>query len=95
MAKRYPHCQFSEKSMCSMCSLSNYGRDCRNNPVNPIAYRRELTGLSQRELGEIIGFKKSPQSRISEWEIGKVIPGSTNLLKLAKALNCQIADLME
>ena len=95
MAKRYPDCQFSNSSPCNSCSLSNYGRDCRNSPINPIAHYREAAGLSQRELGELIGIEQTPQQRISEWERGYRVPTAKHLSLISKALNVTIEELLE
>ena len=94
MARRYQDCQFADDSTCETCSLGNYDRDCRNNPVNAVAYYRIRADLSQQELGELLGIEKTPQTRVSEWERGKKRPGRKYLAKLAEILGCSVADLL-
>lgn len=53
---------------------------------------REDAGLSQAELGELVG---SPQSRISLYERGKNMPGEDVVLKLAEALGISAGLLFE
>jgi len=53
---RYPDCQMGERSDCSACSLSNYGCDCHNAPVNQIAYFRSLKGYTQQQLADRSGL---------------------------------------
>jgi len=95
MARRYHNCQFfnSVTSPCTSCSLSNYGRDCRNNPANGLIYHRELRGLTQEELGQALGMK-SAQARISQWETGVYKPSAGTLLRIAQVLQCSIEDLL-
>lgn len=53
--KRYPDCQNEGCSDCAACSLSNYGRDCHNNPCNQLAYLRAKAGLTQAQLAQKTG----------------------------------------
>lgn len=53
--KRYQDCQNEGCSDCAACSLSNYGRDCRNNPCNQLAYLRTKAGLTQAQLAQKTG----------------------------------------
>lgn len=34
---------------CLTCSLTNYGRDCQNNPINPAAILGKLGGQSRSD----------------------------------------------
>lgn len=51
---------------------------------------RELAGISQAELGEVVGVGKSA---VSAWECGHAAPSSTDLPAIAKALGVEVADL--
>jgi DNA-binding XRE family transcriptional regulator len=53
--KRYPECVREDRG-CESCSLSSYGRDCRNNPVNKLAYLRNMAGLTQQALADKAGI---------------------------------------
>lgn len=53
--KRYPDCQYTNGGSCENCSLSSYGKDCRNNPVNQLAYLRTRAGMTQAELARRSG----------------------------------------
>lgn len=53
--KRYLDCQRSDGN-CSVCSLSSYGKDCRNEPVNRLAYWRSMSNLSQSQLACAVGI---------------------------------------
>jgi len=52
---------------------------------------RKQRGLTQKELSE-----KSGVARISiaRYESGKVIPGALNLMKLAKAMECNAEEII-
>lgn len=57
--------------------------------VNLRAYRKKA-GLSQTELGRLVGMSKNS---ISSIECGGFCVTVRNALKLARALNCQVEDL--
>ena len=61
-----------------------------------IRTRREALGLSQSELGKLLGTtgKRSGQSMIAAWEVGKGRPKPQSLVRLATALQCTIEDLV-
>ena len=91
--KRYPDCQMGGRGDCSACSLSSYGRDCHNNPVNQLAYLRGVAGLSQGDLSKATGINTQMISRI---ERGERLMKNTTLetcIKLADALG--VTDLRE
>lgn len=47
--------------------------------------RRKLAGMSQTDLGKIVGVSKVA---VSQWENGDTQPNGENLLKMAQALDC-------
>jgi predicted transcriptional regulator len=55
---------------------------------------RTQAGLSQRELGKVIG---RPQTFISRIEVGDILPANMsvrNVYKLAEALGCRMEDII-
>lgn len=66
--KRYPECIQSIVSDCSTCSLSSYGRDCRNAPANQLAYMRSRSGLTQQQLADRIGVTVPYLSKLETGE---------------------------
>lgn len=67
---RYPYCQ-REDGDCAVCSMSNYNKDCRNNPVNKIAYIRHRAGLTQQAMSDLL---KIPKRTIEDWESERRTP---------------------
>jgi transcriptional regulator with XRE-family HTH domain len=53
---------------------------------------RKQKGLSQRELGKLIGVD---HSHISKWETGSINPGADNLLKLSEVLGVSTSALLD
>ena len=54
--------------------------------------RRKAIGLKAKEVAEAAGIKPMVFSR---YETGKRIPRADTMLRIAKALNCTIEDLLE
>jgi transcriptional regulator with XRE-family HTH domain len=52
---------------------------------------RELSGLFQREVNEMLGVK---QTTVSMWEIGENVPRVELLPKIAGLYNCSIDELL-
>ena len=91
--KRYNDC-IQNCSDCISCSLSSYGKDCHNNPVNNLAFLRQKANMTQKELAEKSQIR---QPHISRFESGeRQLTNATGdvLLRLAKALDCNIEDLL-
>lgn len=92
-SKRYPDCAW-ECGDCAACSLSNYNRDCHNNPINTVAYYRQALGLSQQKLANLAGVHINQVQRL---EYGKINPANMSLkngLALAKALGIEPDKLL-
>lgn len=90
---RYPDCQ-REDGDCEVCALSSYSRDCRNNPINQLAYLRTASGLSQGQLAEASGVNVMMISRL---ERGERLMENTTLktaLALADALSVDVRELL-
>ena len=64
-------------------------RDTGSN--SPISERRLALGLTQEQLAEKAGVNLR---QISAWERGAIVPSGKSLVKLSKALDCTIDELM-
>ena len=64
----------------------------RHTNDSTIARLRMERGLTQTQLAELIGC---PQQTITRWETGQRNPGMKSLVKLARALECTLDDLVE
>ena len=60
-------------------------------PKSQIKKTRLEKGLTQQQLADAIGVK---QQHIQRWESGKFKPKTDKLVLIAKALNCEITDLI-
>ena len=67
-------------------------RPNRNTNNSPIAQRRIALGLTQKQLAEAVGCYPKD---ICRWELGRHAPRGEALLKLSRALNCTMDELME
>jgi len=62
-------------------------------PTSKIALLRERTGLTQRELAQIVGVT---ETTIANWERGRSgLEWIERFIKLCRALNCNLDDLIE
>lgn len=57
-----------------------------------IAHHRKLKKISQSQLALILNTN---QNKISRWEIGELIPNIYDTVKIAKALEITIEDLIK
>lgn len=48
-------------------------------------------GLTQSELAKTVGVT---QTAVSQWEIGLVLPSLETLMRLTKALDCKVEELV-
>lgn len=55
-----------------------------------IKNKRESKGLTQEELGKMLGVNRST---VAMWETGEAMPRADKLPELAKILGCSIDDL--
>ncbi len=60
-------------------------------PMFALKMKRIKKGLTQGELGKLIGVS---QNAISAYEVGAKFPRRNTLDKLAKALGCSASDLV-
>ena len=57
-----------------------------------IKYLREQTGISVKDLQEVLGFS-TPQA-IYKWQWGDTLPDIQNLLLMAKLFNVKVEDIL-
>lgn len=94
MIKRYPDCQRADGN-CEMCSLSSYGRDCKNNPSGVLAYYRSKAGLTQQAVADAAGI---PQRKYQRYEYGTTPFGKADAetaLAVARALGVTVEELLD
>ena len=60
--------------------------------VNTVAERRKEAGLTQKQLANLLGLKRSS---ISKWENGASKPRAETLKKRADLLNCTVDELLK
>lgn len=91
--KRYQDCIRTD-GMCGACSLSSRGMDCHNNRINSILYNRSVMGLTQRVLAEKsgVGIRQIQKYESGEYDTGNMT--LKNAIALAKALECEVKDLL-
>lgn len=93
MRKKYADCQRKDGD-CTVCSLVNYGRDCRNRPITKLEWARRMAGLTQAELAKKSGVNSRQIQRV---EIGEAEAGNLtakNIIALADALGVDVRDLV-
>lgn len=93
MRKKYADCQ-REDGDCTLCSLVNYGRDCRNRPITKLEWSRRMAGMTQAQLAEKSGVNIRQIQRV---ELGEAEAGNLtakNLLSIADALGVDVRDLI-
>lgn len=93
MRKKYADCQ-REDGDCTLCSLVNYGRDCRNRPITKLEWSRRMAGMTQAQLAEKSGVNIRQIQRV---ELGEAEAGNLtakNLLSIADALGVDARDLI-
>nr|DAM89623.1 MAG TPA: helix-turn-helix domain protein [Caudoviricetes sp.] len=93
MRKKYADCQ-REDGDCTLCSLVNYGRDCRNRPITKLEWSRRVAGMTQAQLAEKSGVNIRQIQRV---ELGEAEAGNLtakNLLSISDALGVDARDLI-
>lgn len=93
MRKKYADCQRADGD-CTVCSLVNYGRDCRNRPITKLEWSRRMAGMTQAELAEASGVNIRQIQRV---ELGEAEAGNLtakNLISIADALHVDIRRLV-
>lgn len=93
MRKKYADCQ-REDGDCTLCSLVNYGRDCRNRPITKLERSRRMAGMTQAQLAEKSGvyIRQIQRVELGEAEAGNLT--AKNLLSIADALGVDARDLI-
>lgn len=62
----------------------------RKTLLKGLAVRRKAAGLTQEQLGQIVGLD---QNAVSRYESGLHLPRKDVLIRLAIVLNCEVKDL--
>lgn len=93
MRKKYADCQ-REDGDCTLCSLVNYGRDCRNRPITKLEWSRRMAGMTQAQLAEKSGvyIRQIQRVELGEAEAGNLT--AKNLMSIADALCVDARDLI-
>lgn len=93
MRKKYADCQ-REDGDCTLCSLVNYGRDCRNRPITKLEWSRRMAGMTQAQLAEKSGvyIRQIQRVELGEAEAGNLT--AKNLLSIADALGVDARGLI-
>lgn len=93
MRKKYADCQL-EDGDCTLCSLVNYGRDCRNRPITKLEWSRRMACMTQAQLAEKSGvyIRQIQRVELGEAEAGNLT--AKNLLSIADALGVDARDLI-
>ena len=93
MRNKYADCQ-REDGDCTLCSLVNYGRDCRNRPITKLEWYRRMAGMTQAQLSEKSGvyIRQIQRVELGEAEAGNLT--AKNLLSIADALGVDARDLI-
>lgn len=93
MRKKYADCQ-REDGDCTICSLVNYGRDCRNRPITKLEWSRRMAGMTQAQLAEKSGvyIRQIQRVELGEAEAGNLT--AKNILSIADALGVDARDLI-
>ena len=93
MRRRYSDCERADGN-CTACSQVNYGRDCHNRPIVPLAWARMVAKMDQPTLAE----KSSVNIRtIQKIESGEADAGNItarNIIALADALDVSPKELI-
>lgn len=93
MRRKYGDCQ-REDGNCTLCSLVNYGRDCRSRPISKLEWVRLGAVMSQQQLAEASGVNVRQIRRVElrNAEAGNLT--AKNLLALADALGVDPRELI-
>lgn len=90
---RYPDCQRDDGN-CSVCSLTSYNRDCHNNSISPIAYYRNIRGLTQQQLADTSGLNIRSIQKLERGERDIHKAELDTAIALADALGVDVRDLI-
>lgn len=93
MRRRYGDCQRGDGN-CAACPLVNYGRDCHNRPVTPLAWARMSNDMDQPTLAAKSGVNLRTIQKVENGEADSGNLTARNLLALADALGVDPHDLI-
>ena len=93
MRRKYADCQ-REDGDCTVCSLVNCGRDCRNRPITKLEWSRRMADMTQTSLAEKSGVNIRQIQRV---ELGEAEAGNLtarNLIAIADVLGVDAKSLL-
>lgn len=93
MRRKYADCQ-REDGDCTVCSLVNCGRDCRNRPITKLEWSRRMADMTQTSLAEKSGVNIRQIQRV---ELGEAEAGNLtarNLIAIADVLGVDVKSLL-
>lgn len=93
MRRKYGDCQRQDGN-CTLCSLVNYGRDCRNRPISKLEWARHGAGLTQKQLADAAGVNIRLVQKVEGGEADAGNLTARNLLALADALGADPRELI-
>lgn len=93
MRRRYSDCTQAGGN-CTSCSLVNYGRDCHNRPIVPLAWARMAAEMDQPTLAAKSEVNIRQIQKVESGEIDAGNLTARNLLALADALGVDPHDLI-
>lgn len=93
MRKKYADCQ-REDGDCTVCSLVNYGRDCRNRPITKLEWARRMAGMTQAELAAKSGVNIRQIQKVEGGEVPAGNMTAKNLIAIADALGVDARKLL-
>ena len=93
MRRKYRDCQRQDGN-CTICSLVNYGRHCRNNPITKLEWARLSAEMTPRELASTSGVNIRQIQKVESGESEAGNMSSKNLIALANALGVDPRELI-
>lgn len=93
LRRKYKDCQRPDGD-CTVCSLSNYGRDCHNRKISNLEWYRRSSGFTQNQIASISGINIRLVQKIEGCEVEAGNLTARNLLAIADALNVDPHDLI-
>lgn len=93
MRRKYADCQ-REDGDCTVCSLVNCGRDCRNRPITKLEWSRRMADMTQTSLAEKSGVNIRQIQRVERGEAEAGNLTARNLIAIADVLGVDVKSLL-
>lgn len=93
MRRKYGDCQRPDGN-CTLCSLVNCGKDCRDRPITKLEWARLAAGMSQKQLAESssVNLRQIQRVELGEADAGNLT--ARNILAIADAIGVEVKDLL-